>query len=172
MTQQFMAQPRFGTCEPRDTVCDYRLTDPYESGGAGLFGNVTGYLAFADAMACGGVAKNGNRILPEEGIRMMQQSTLCKEALFDFRDSPRKYGYGFGLCCRAHMSPALSHGESPVGEFGWDGAAASYVLIDPINRLSIFFGTHVRGSSIAYEKCHPMVRDLTYQALRVAGKVQ
>jgi len=171
MTQQFVSQPRFGIFEPRDTVCEYRLTDVYESGGAGLFGNVDGYIAFADALACGGVAKNGNRIMPEEGIRMMRENTLCHAALFDYRDSPRKYGYGFGLCCRAHMSPGLSHAESPVGEFGWDGAAASYVLVDPVNHLSIFFGTHVRGCNPAYEKTHPYIRDLVYQELRAEGKI-
>lgn len=31
----------------------------------------------------------------------------------------------------------------PIGEFGWDGAAGSYVMMDPVHRISVFIGMHL-----------------------------
>ena len=103
---------------------------------------------------------------------MMEVNQLPEAALEDFRSVSHLFGYGFGLCGRVHMSPVVSLAESPAGEFGWDGAAAPYVLIDRKNRLSIFLGAHVLGCFYAYEKVHPKVRDLTYQILRNEGIIQ
>jgi hypothetical protein len=63
------------------------------------------------------------------------------------------------------MRPEVSGGLSPVGEFGWDGAAASYAMIDPFNRVAIFFCTFVHGCGYAYTFIHPRLRDLTYLCL-------
>ena len=46
---------------------------------------------------------------------------------------------GAGLVTAACPVTALS----PVGEFGWDGAAGAYALADPVNRISIFYAQHV-----------------------------
>lgn len=155
-------------CRSRAVPCEnmYRLTDRYDSGGAGVYGTVADYIRFSDALACGGVGANGARILPEAGVCMMQENQLCEAALRDFRGSPRKYGYGWGLCGRVHMSPLQSHAETPVGEFGWDGAAAAYTLIDPENCFSLFFGAHIMSCSYAYERAHLVIRDLAELGLR------
>jgi CubicO group peptidase (beta-lactamase class C family) len=42
---------------------------------------------------------------------------------------------GWGV--RVLMEEGVS--EFPLGEFGWDGAAGAYVLIDPKNHVSIFY---------------------------------
>ena len=169
---QFTSRSRLNQYTVRETAIPYRLNECYESGGAGLFGNVDGYVRFADAMACGGVGANGARIISEEGVKMMEVNQLPEAALEDFRTVSHLFGYGFGLCGRVHMSPVVSLAESPAGEFGWDGAAAPYVLIDRKNRLSIFLGAHILGCGYAYEKVHPKVRDLTYQILRDEGVIQ
>ena len=54
---------------------------------------------------------------------------------------------------------------SPIGEFGWDGAAGAYVLVDPINHISIFYAQHVLGFLPVYQTIHPTIRDLAYEAL-------
>ena len=51
--------------------------------------------------------------------------------------------------------------KSPVGEFGWDGAAGAYVMIDPVNHISIFYAQHIVG----FPKVYPVIRDLVYEAL-------
>ena len=74
-----------------------------------------------------------------------------------------KKGYGYGLGVRTLLDASLS--KSPVGEFGWDGAAGAFVLIDTQNRLSIFMAEHVLGFLNNYWVIHPTVRDLVYEAL-------
>ena len=32
----------------------------------------------------------------------------------------------------------------PAGEFGWDGAAGTYLMVDPVNRISVVIGMHIR----------------------------
>ena len=144
----------------------YCLSDRYESGGAGLFGNVDGYILLADALACGGVGRSGNRILQPESIDRLRENQQHGAARRDF-DSFRRIGYGYGLGVRTLVDNRYS--ESPIGEFGWDGAAGAYVLIDPQNGLSAFFAAHVLGMGRAYTEFHPRIRDLIYAGLNTKG---
>jgi len=140
----------------------YILTENFESGGAGLFGAASEYVKIIDAVACGGVTPNGERILSENAVMMMTKNYLDDACRSDFVKDPRKYGYGWGLCGRVHMNPAISLSLSPKGEFGWDGAAAAFALMDPFNKTSIFIAMHTRACSFAYERIHSKVRDLVY----------
>ena len=142
----------------------FMLTPVFESGGAGLFGTSSEYIKIINALSLGGTAPNGYQLLKEETVKMMQKNYLCDKALDDFSVPPR-LGYGWGLCGRVHMYPALSQGLSPVGEFGWDGACGAYVLIDPENQISLFYAQHVGGCNFAYHKIHPTLRDLTYKMI-------
>ena len=74
-----------------------------------------------------------------------------------------RLGYGYGLGMRVYMGPEGA--KSPVGEFGWDGAAGAYALIDPFNHISIYYGQQVLGMIKSYAEIHPAVRDLVYEAL-------
>lgn len=165
LCSMFTYNTRLNRSSPIDRVKFYGYTDSYESGGASLFGTTKQYIALADALACGGVAENGYRIMPEEYVMMMRENILGEVPLSEFRASPRKYGYGWGLCGRAHMSPEISLSASPKGEFGWDGAAGAYVMIDTENKLSIVCGMHTMSCSYAYEKVHTHIRDLVYEEL-------
>ncbi|MBE6669855.1 MAG: beta-lactamase family protein [Ruminococcaceae bacterium] len=156
---------RLNFSEPIDRVKFYGYTDNYESGGASLFGTSEQYILLADALACGGLSANGYRVLDEKYVMMMRENLLDKTPLSEFRASPRKYGYGWGLCGRVHMSPEISLSKTPKGEFGWDGAAGAYVMMDTDNRLSIVCGMHTMHCSYAYEKIHTNVRDLVYKEL-------
>ena len=64
------------------------------------------------------------------------------------------------------MRPEVTLSKSPAGEFGWDGAAGAYVLIDPKNQLAIFYVQHVLYCDYAFNKIHPHIRDLVYEALK------
>ncbi len=141
----------------------YVLTDRYESGGAGMISTAEDYIRFADAMGGGGTGANGARILEESSIARMRQNEFDGVRMRDFRENAGKPGYGYGLGVRTLIDPAAA--RSPVGEFGWDGAAGSYVMIDPVNHVSLFYAQQVLGCVYAYGTVHPALRDLTYECL-------
>jgi CubicO group peptidase (beta-lactamase class C family) len=142
----------------------YRYSDRYDSGGAGLATSVDDYMKLMSALACGGTSPNGYRVLNPETVKMLGLGYLPESVRPDFNPT-RLYGYSWGLCGRAHVEPHVSGARSAKGEFGWDGAAASFALADPTNRVSIFFATEVLGSSYAYHAIHPLLRDLAYEGM-------
>ena len=145
-------------------VNKFILSNEYDSGGAGLFGSVDEYMKIITTVACGGTTPDGYTILKPETIKMMGENRLNGTCLNDFATS-RLHGYGWGLCGRAHFDPVRSTSLSPVGEFGWDGAAGAFAMIDPTNRISIYFGIHMFGCNYAYHYIHPTIRNLVYDGL-------
>lgn len=145
-------------CGQGNTVA---LSDAYESGGAGLACRVDDYIRFADAMACGGVACTGQRILAASTIDMMRTNLQIGACLEDFHKLRRSYGYGLGVRTRMDHEDG---GLPPLGEFGWDGAACCYALMDPANELSLFFAMHVLDYARGYAVTHPALRDAVYRA--------
>ena len=142
----------------------YAFSPNYDSGGAGLFATVDEYIKIITTVACGGTTPDGYPLLKPETIAMMQKNYLCDDALNDFVVH-RLFGYGWGLCGRVHINPTLSLSRSPVGEFGWDGAASAFVMIDPINRIALYFGTHVHGCGYIPYVCQSTFRNLLYEGL-------
>lgn len=141
-------------------VCEYNVTDEFQSGGAGMISCTADYALFLDALACGGVGRSGARILAPETIDLMRTNQLDGQALKDF-DAARK-GYGYGLGVRTHLSPERSGSLSPVGEFGWGGAAGAFSLVDPEKRLSFTYFQHMRGWDMKYEQ---ILRDAFYKSV-------
>ena len=166
MTVQYSYDTIFNKATPKAPVNNYCLSSEYESGGAGLFSNLSDYSRIIDAVANGGVAENGYRLLREETVASLTVNHLKTDAQFrSFTKSPRWWGYGYGLCGRVMMNPLASLSKSNVGEFGWDGAACSYAIIDPKEKLSVFLTTHV-GCDYLYERAHPYIRNLIYEAIK------
>lgn len=128
----------------------FRVTHEYQSGGAGLVSTAEDYALFLDALACGGVGKNGNRILSENSIMLMGTNHLAGKAAVDF-DKMRN-GYGYGLGVRVHMDPEASGAASPLGEFGWDGAAGAFSLVDTKNKISVAYFQEMFGWDIKMQK--------------------
>ena len=53
-----------------------------------------------------------------------------------------------------------------LGEFGWDGAAGSYVMIDPDKHIGVFYATHVCGhGEYLYKILHQQIRDEVYRVI-------
>lgn len=142
---------------------DFNLTENYESGGAGLYSTVQDYSLFADAMANGGIGATGQQILKPETIDLMRTDQLGSYVMDTRFGCAAGPGYGYGLGVRTLIDPSCS--RSSLGEFGWDGAAGSYVMIDPKYGLSIFFAMHVRGWPALIGNGHAVIRDLTYEIL-------
>lgn len=118
--------------------CPYNLSDEYQSGGAGLTSSTHDYAVFLDALANGGVGYNGRRILSSSTVELMGTNHLKGGAYDDF-DRLYRHGYGYGLGARVHTDKARSGSLSPLGEFGWDGAAGAFSMVDPKNNLSLTY---------------------------------
>lgn len=130
-------------------VCEYNLSEDYESGGAGLASCTEDYALFLDALACGGVAKNGNRILSTASVELMGTNHLKGKQLDDFHMLRKGYGYGLGV--RTHMDKTESGSLSPIGEFGWDGAAGAFSMVDTANKLSLTYFQHVHNWDVRFQ---------------------
>ncbi|HBI71607.1 MAG TPA: hypothetical protein DDY59_00255 [Lachnospiraceae bacterium] len=156
----------FGSDEikPDDGVMSgsFKITANYESGGAGLAGTVDAYSTFIDALCNGGVGANGTRILSEESVKRFTVPYTTGQMSEDFAFAG-KVGYEYGLGVRVLVDDKAS--KSPVGEFGWDGAAGAYALVDPINHISIFYAQHIMGFPKVYSEIHPKIRDLAYECM-------
>lgn len=142
----------------------YALSKQYESGGAGLISTADDYILFLDAMCNDGTSNDGYKLLSPEAIDLMRKDQLHDISKKDF-DSMGKIGYSYGLGVRTLVEKEKSGARSPLGEFGWDGAAGAYALIDVENHLAIFYVQHVRGCGYAYQEVHPKIRNLTYDIL-------
>ena len=140
----------------------YVLSSAYESGGAGLIGDVEDYMRFADALANDGIGWNGYRLLSSNSIDEMRTDQLEGASRVDFLQFNR-LGYSYALGVRTLVDGRMS--RSPVGEFGWDSAAGGWVLVDVERRLSAFYAQHVLECGYSHEVIHPTVRDLIYEGL-------
>lgn len=138
---------------------DYAFSDEYESGGAGLITTVEDYMRFSAAMAQG-----GKGVISMDTIELWRGRRITGKADATWRLFNR-IGYGYGLGVRVMVDN--SRAKSPLGEFGWDGAAGAYTLIDTQNRLAIVYAQHVRNCGFVYSDIHPTLRDMTYEAVGI-----
>ena len=146
----------------RDESMIYRITKNYESGGAGLCTTVDEYTKVLEALANGGVGRTCGRILKQESVLAIGRNWLTEQELADFSRTGKE-GYGYGLGVRVLIDGTKS--KSPVGEFGWDGAAGAYALVDPKNHIGMFYTHEILGMIEAYSEIHPTLRDLAYEAM-------
>ncbi len=143
-------------------INNYRLTPNYESGGAGLYSDVKDYITFADALASGG-SRDGVRLLSPEMMQLWSANQLGPVARRTF-DAWNRRGYSYALGVRTRVDTSIA-GRGQIGEFGWDGAAGAWAMIDPVNHLSAYFAMHVRSYGYSYDVIHPTIRDLIYGGL-------
>lgn len=162
MAKLYRYNDQTGCCDLTDGANDHRATSRHASGGAGLCISVADYALFADAMSCGGVGQNGARILSRACIDMMRCSPLTDAQLRSF-NWPQHVGYKYAYGVRTMAYPAQGGALSPVGEFGWGGAAGAYVLMDPQNRLSMVYAQHLLNNQEPI--VHSRLRNLLYAAM-------
>lgn len=134
----------------------------YDSGGAGIITTLSDYGKFLAALAHMGTGENGARILSAQTVELMRTNALS-EAQLKYYDWLQLRGYGYGLGVRVMMDRIQGSSLSPVGEFGWCGAAGSSAFIDPKNRLSVFYVQHVLNPREEYYM--PRLRNAIYAGL-------
>ncbi|MBN2584323.1 MAG: beta-lactamase family protein [Planctomycetes bacterium] len=115
----------------RAVSCEDRAASPYlkkpslPSGGGGLVSTTSDYLRFAFALLGGG-ALGGVRLLGRKAVELMADDHLPPgHPPLDVNDR------GFGLGVSVVRRVGETHQLCSVGEFGWGGAAATQVWIDP-----------------------------------------
>ncbi len=149
-----------GIPEKMPLECVYNFTDEYQSGGAGLVSCCEDYALFVDAISCGGMGKTGRRILSDSTVELMKTNMLEGRALSDFNNMREGYGYGLGV--RTHIDKVKSGLLSPIGEFGWDGAAGSFALCDTENKLSMSYFQEIHGWNVTQ---HNKMKNILYSCI-------
>ena len=163
---QYFFRGETGTLEAQSPTSNhYRLSPQFESGGAGLISDVNDYIAFADAIACGGVGRTGESILSPAMIQLWSANQLGPRARTSF-DAWNRTGYSYALGVRTRVENTPGS-RGMIGEFGWDGAAGAWTMIDPHHHLSAFYAMHVRNFGYSYDVIHPTLRNLIYEALEL-----
>ncbi len=152
---------RDGKSVPHTKTNFAELTANHQNGGASIVSSVEDCLTLADALACSGEGKTGARILKSETVDLMRTPALSGTPLEDY-DKILKTGYNYGLGVRTLVDKTAS--KSPIGEFGWDGAAGAFFLSDTENKLSLYLAHHTVALTPG-DGIHFRVRDLMYEAL-------
>jgi CubicO group peptidase (beta-lactamase class C family) len=147
-----------------DRIYHHGLRTNYESGGAGLISTVEDYSRFADTMANGGLSEDGYRLLSPETVKLIHSEQLHDFTVNSAFTCAAGPGYGYGLGVRTLVNKDQGQ-KSPLGEFGWDGAAGSYVMMDTANKLSVFYATHLLRWPARLGILHAPIRDLVYECL-------
>lgn len=145
----------------KESFCVYG--PEYDSGGGGITTSVGDYILLASALANGGIAPNGERILSSGAIDLIRTNQLSDAQKKDYFTWPQYRGYGYGLGVRTNTDKAASGSIGPVGEFGWGGAAGATVLIDPENKLAMFYAQHMLNPQESYYM--PRLRNALYSCL-------
>ena len=136
-------------------------TPYYESGGAGLVSTAEDYIRFADALACGGVSGDGYTLLSASGVRALATEQVKNLSVKNTFTCVQGTDYGYGLGVRVRQTPTAW--GLPIGEFGWDGAAGSYVMIDPTREVSVFIGMHLRNWPDVFTGKHLEIVETIYK---------
>ena len=150
---------------PHPLTCAYRLSPIYHSGGAGIISTLEDMSRFAAALTCG-KGPDGYHLLNRESIDLLrkeQLSSVAKDPSFGCCMGP---GYGYALGLRTLVDKSQGQ-KSPIGEFGWDGAAGSFILCDPQNDVSVVYTMHVLNWYGIRDVFHVPLRDAVYDALNL-----
>ena len=116
----------------------------YQSGGAGLLSTVDDFILFTDALANGGVGKNGERIISSATLKLLISPALTPEQCVGF-ETGLNMGYDYGLGVRVLRDPAKAGSLVTEGSFGWDGKKMCLSVSDPENRVAIFHAEEIDG---------------------------
>lgn len=159
LAKQYIHLDERGTHRPMGQQNRFRLSERYDSGGAGLLSTVDDYIRLVSALSMG-----SGGILKPETVALMHTPALNDTQRAEFcslRPAVRPYSYGLGVRTLADNAGLAA----PVEEFGWDGAAGAYALVDTTNRVALFYAQAVCQSYITFQYLHPGLRDALYQSL-------
>ena len=139
----------------------YNAARKFEEGGAGLLSTMDDFSKFAAMLSMGGTL-NGARVMSRNTIDLMRENFLNPQQLADFQASQENdwqfaRGYGYGCGVRTMIDRVYGGSNSRLGEFGWSGAAGTWLMADPSQNLSAVYVQQVLPN--LYESdFHPRLR--------------
>lgn len=144
---------------------EYVLGTKYESGGAGLITTADDYIKFLDGVISG-------KLISKYTMRYMATDRLTKSQrkVYDTWRGKRDYGYGFGVRVHTGYGGQDLEYNTPLGEFGWDGAAGSYLAIIPSCDVTVFYAQqqlHQQGNAL-----HSKMMNILMAALEHEGYIK
>ena len=135
----------------------------YDGGGGGLKSTVEDFSIFLETLASNGVASNGYRLISPKSIELMTVETTNELSVKNNYTCVQGKDYGYGLGVRVRKL------DTPWGlkkkEFGWDGAAGAYALVDPNTGVSVTMGMHVRNWPEVFRGEHLKLVEMIYSTL-------
>ena len=141
--------------------------DNYDSGGAGVLSTVEDYVKFAKMLALDGVSVDGKRIIGKESLELIRAPQCEKMGVQNAFTCIQGGEYSYGLGVRTRKN--ATEWGLPVGEYGWDGAASSYLMVDPVNGISIVMGMNMLDWPNNFEREHLRIVEKVYADLHEAG---
>jgi CubicO group peptidase (beta-lactamase class C family) len=115
----------------------------YEAGGAGLVSTIDDYMRFT-RMLLGNGTLNGTRILQSNTVNFMRTGRLSAGQQQSFESKlPQLTGYTYANLLRIMTNPGRCKSFGAAGEYGWDGWLGTFMMIDPLNDLTMVFLTQL-----------------------------
>ncbi|MBO5027042.1 MAG: beta-lactamase family protein [Clostridia bacterium] len=143
------------------------LGENYDSGGAGVISTVNDYAKFATTLANDGLAADGYRLLRQETLGLVRSTAHAAMQVKNTFTCVQGDEYGYGLGMRVRVQDT-SWGLSK-GEYGWDGAAGTYLMIDPTNKIAVVIGMHLLSWPNVFIGEHLRLVQKLYEDLRAEG---
>ncbi len=130
----------------------------FQSGGGGLLSTTSDYLRFLLMLSNQGEYK-GKRLLAPQTIRLMGCNHLPDGVTLPWG---KLYGHGYGLSVSVLTDLSKSPTMGSVGDFGWDGAASTFMRVDPQTGIAILLMTHRMPCD---DEIQLKLKNLVYQAI-------
>lgn len=131
------------------------------SGGGGLVSTARDYMRFCQMLLNKGEL-HGKRILKASTVEKMTKNQLPKELNPIAFGLAKRPGTGFGLGFSVRYAKSKADPASPVGEYGWGGAASTHFWISPRHDLAVVALTQYMPYSPRLELA---VKPLVYAAI-------
>ena len=146
----------------------YQKSHLFESGGGGILCTLGDITRFSQMLSMNGNF-DGKHIIGRKTVDMMRRNYLTPEQMKCFQETHENgwgflKGYGYGLGVRTLVDPTKGGWNGTPGEFAWAGAAGTYMLIDPKEKLAICYMHQIRPNNME-EFCTPRIRNVVYGAI-------
>ncbi|MBQ8229573.1 MAG: serine hydrolase [Clostridia bacterium] len=97
------------------------------------------------------------------GIRTITAQAFQGDKFTDLLNVFERDGLGYGLGVRVRTIE--TEWGLDRGEFGWDGAGGTYIMIDPKQKISVVIGMHILNWPVIFLKKHLEIVKSIYEEL-------
>ena len=134
---------------PADVAATYPADDPdFGRGGYGMFSTLDDYRVIAEFLATGR-SPSGEALLGRKTVDLIWTNRIAAELLPLKMDEFVIPGYGFSLAGRVMLDPGKAWGMTSPGECGWSGAASTWFMVDPREKLVAVVMSQYLGSKVS-----------------------